>query len=247
MNTDPELKSNDTVNDKAVFVRRGFDEIARRYDLLNDVMTFGLHRGWKRDAVAKLQCGEDARILDLCSGTGDLAMRAAVQLPGSSVIALDFSMNMMANGRARTALSECSERIHWLGGDATRLPFADECFDGALVGFGLRNVASLDAALREAARVLKPGARLVNLDTAGAEFAVFEPFYRLHMNLVVPLLGRILAGSGDMYSYLSSSAAAFETPPVLANAFSCAGFRQTGYLYRPRGLGGAALVWGEKA
>ncbi|MBI1388053.1 MAG: ubiquinone/menaquinone biosynthesis methyltransferase [bacterium] len=235
---------NPAASEKAEYVRNGFDSIAANYDFLNDVMTMGLHRGWKREAVKRLGCAPGACVLDLCSGTGDLARRAAKDIGNASVTALDFSWNMMANGRRRT-LAE-GGRIEWIRGDATRLPFADASFDGAMVGFGLRNVTSIETALREALRVLRPGARLVNLDTAGAEWRPLNPALRFHMNVLVPLLGGMLAGDRGMYAYLASSSAAFETPEQLCALFERCGFVETGYAYRPRLVGGAALVWGRK-
>ncbi|MDP8246240.1 MAG: ubiquinone/menaquinone biosynthesis methyltransferase [Candidatus Hinthialibacter antarcticus] len=242
MNPGSSLQNTAPPSDKARFVRQGFDAIAPRYDLLNDIMTFGLHRAWKRKAVSLLRCQPGARILDLCSGTGDLARVAAQRVPQCRIAAMDFSLQMMAQGRARTQ----DAPIDWSGADATNLPFQNECFDGALVGFGLRNVTSIEATLRETLRVLKPGARLVNLDTAGAELGALQPLLRLHMNIMVPVLGTLLAGSHSMYKYLSTSAAGFETPQELKALFEQCGFREVGYRYCPRGVGGAALVWGEK-
>ncbi|MBN2329446.1 MAG: bifunctional demethylmenaquinone methyltransferase/2-methoxy-6-polyprenyl-1,4-benzoquinol methylase UbiE [Candidatus Omnitrophica bacterium] len=232
---------------KPDFVRRGFDSIAARYDRLNDLMTLGLHRRWKREVIRRLSLRSGMRILDICSGTGDLAIRAAQSIqPNGHVAALDFTPNMMAAGRERTQLFESAQIFSWIGGDATQLPFADESFDGASVGFGLRNVASIEAVLQEVYRVLRPGAWFVNLDTAGSEWGVIEPFYKMYMRVMVPLMGRLFAGSRDMYAYLSSSAAAFETPQELQGLLQKAGFAQTGYAYRPRIVGGAALAWARK-
>ncbi|MGC9327566.1 MAG: ubiquinone/menaquinone biosynthesis methyltransferase [Candidatus Hinthialibacter sp.] len=232
---------------KPVFVRRGFDSIATRYDRLNDLMTLGLHRRWKREVIRRMSLRPGMRILDICSGTGDLAIRAAESIqPDGFVASVDFTLTMMAAGRKRAQPLESAQILSWIGGDASRLPFADQSFDGASVGFGLRNVASISAVLQEILRVLRPGAWFVNLDTAGSEWRAVEPFYKLYMRLMVPLMGWMFAGSRDMYAYLSSSAAAFETPQELRNLMQQAGFAQTGYAYRPRIVGGAALVWGRK-
>lgn len=232
---------------KPDFVRRGFDSIAAQYDRLNDLMTLGLHRRWKREVVRRLALRPGMRILDICSGTGDLAIRAAESIqPNGYVAALDFTPNMMTAGRERTQIFESAQVLSWIGGDACRLPFGKESFDGASVGFGLRNVASIEVVLQEVHRVLRPGAWFVNLDTAGSEWRAVEPFYKMYMRVLVPLMGRLFAGSRDMYAYLSSSAAAFETPQELQNLLRKAGFAQTGYAYRPRIVGGAALVWGRK-
>lgn len=232
--------------DKSRFVLKGFNGIAGRYDRLNDAMTLGLHRMWKRAAARLLNAAPGGRVLDLCSGTGDLARRAAALVGRDGfVAALDFSPGMMQAGRGRTVAGEAAP-VAWIQGDACELPFADHSFGGALVGFGLRNVTSIERALDETLRVLKPGARLVNLDTAGAEWRIFEPALRFHMNAVVPRLGRWLAGSEGMYQYLSDSAGAFHPPDRLEAVFAGRGFVNTGHRHCPRAVGGAALVWGEK-
>lgn len=229
---------------KQDYVRRGFDAIAPRYDFMNDLMTGGLHRRWKRETVRRLHLQPGMRVLDLCTGTGDLASRAFSAIhPDGMVAALDFSWQMMAAGRQR-ALHHAN--LSWISGDASRLPFLENSFHGAMVGFGLRNVNSIETVLREVIRVLKPGARFVSLDTAQAEWQAIMPFFRFYMNRIVPWLGRFFAGSRDMYAYLSTSAEAFETPQQLEALFQQCGFVQTGYVYRPRILGGAGLVWGQK-
>lgn len=237
MNRLPDLK------DKPQFVQKGFDEIAPRYDLLNDIMTFGMHRGWKRSAVLLANVPPHGKVLDLCAGTGDLSFRAA--MTPANVVALDFSQQMMAAGKKRSAANG-NVAISWIGGDACRLPLPDNTFDAALVGFGLRNVVSIEQTLAEVLRVLKPGARFVNLDTANTEWKIFAPFYRLYMMRIVPMIGKMLTGSDTMYQYLSDSAQAFHQPQDLRRLFDQAGFINTGCRYCPRFIGGAALVWGEK-
>lgn len=232
---------------KPEFVRRGFDSIAAQYDLLNDLMTAGLHRRWKGEVVKRLSLRPGMIVLDFCSGTGDLAMRAVQAVhPGGHVAALDFSPRMMAEGRKRTSHLEIGQALSWIGGDASKLPFLTGSFDGAMVGFGLRNVASIETVLYEVYRVLRPGAWFVNLDTAETEWRALAPFYRLYMNWIVPALGKIFAGSKEMYVYLSSSAAAFQTPKELEKMLQKTGYVETGFAYRPRFIGGAALVWGKK-
>jgi len=234
----PDLES------KPGFVRRGFDDIAPQYDRLNDLMTAGLHRRWKREAVRRLNIRLGMRILDLCAGTGDLAYRAS-SLNGEKGLtaALDFSWKMMSVGKTRNPKANS---IEWIGGDAENLPFLDASFDGAASGFGLRNVKSVETALREVRRVLKPGAIFVSLDTAGTEWPILAPFHRFHMKRIVPLLGEWFAQSRSMYSYLTASAEAFPPPQELQSLLDRCGFRDTGYAYRPRFLGGAALVWGRR-
>ncbi|HOJ61144.1 MAG TPA: ubiquinone/menaquinone biosynthesis methyltransferase [bacterium] len=234
---------------KMDFVRQGFDAIASRYDLLNDLMTVGLHRLWKREAIRRLDLREGMKVLDLCAGTGDLARLAHARMRHRGLVtALDFSPNMMAAGRERggTCMPDGNDRIVWTSGDACRLPFADETFDRVVVGFGLRNVVSIETALRETFRVLRPGGMLVSLDTAGPEWKGWRPLYMFHMEHVVPFLGRLFGGSREMYAYLASSSAAFPSPGELCTLFETCGFVDTGYGFRPRFIGGAALVWGRR-
>ncbi|MEW6233923.1 MAG: ubiquinone/menaquinone biosynthesis methyltransferase [Candidatus Omnitrophota bacterium] len=232
------------VESKPGFVRRGFDSIALQYDLLNDVMTMGLHRRWKRETVRRLAIRPGMRILDLCAGTGDLAYRAAIRNGGQGLTAaLDFSWKMMSVGKSR---NPNADSVVWIGGDAENLPFLDASFDGAASGFGLRNVKSVETALRELHRILKPGALFVSLDTAGTEWPILAPFHQFHMKRIVPFLGEWFAHSRSMYSYLTASAEAFHPPQELQSLLDRCGFRDTGYAYRPRFLGGAALVWGRR-
>lgn len=246
----PTSKPNSSLPDaksKPQFVQEGFNSIAPRYDLLNDLMTGGLHRRWKNEAVRRLELRPGMRILDLCSGTGDLAARAVWSMQGDiHVTALDFSTGMMQAGRRRWSEEPHRSRMSWTCADAGKLPFRDRVFDGALVGFGLRNVVSMDQTFQEVFRTLKPGAIFLSLDTAGSEWPSLQGIQRFYMNRVVPLMGALLAGSRKMYSYLSASAEAFTPPQELEALFKRHGYIDTGYAYRPRVIGGAALVWGRK-
>ncbi len=242
MKNEPDLFKNKA--SKSQVVRRGFNSIAHRYDLLNDIMTFGLHRLWKREVIHRLSLDKSMNVLDLCAGTGDLGLLAAKEVSQTGLVAaLDFAPRMIKMGKKR---SIGSKELRWIRGDATRLPFQSNTFDAAMVGFGLRNVESIESALIEVRRVLKPGGVFINLDTAKPEWKILLPFYRAYMSILIPLLGKILAGSEKMYTYLSDSAAAFHSPDKLCHLFEQNGFVETGYAYRPRILGGAALVWGKK-
>ena len=194
-------------------VRSMFDCIAPVYDVMNHVMTAGLDRRWRRLAVeAVVQPG--ARVLDACCGTGDLAV--AAEREGGIVTGLDFSGEMLVRARAK------SDTIDWVHGDLLALPFPDASFDAATVGFGVRNVADLDAALRELRRVLNPGGRLAILEITQPR-GVLRPFFSLWFDRVVPALGRVLPG-GQAYTYLPASVRRFPGAEELVLAIEAAGF-----------------------
>jgi demethylmenaquinone methyltransferase/2-methoxy-6-polyprenyl-1,4-benzoquinol methylase len=194
-------------------VKRMFDRISPVYDVMNRVMTAGLDRRWRRltvDAVVK----PGDRVLDACCGTGDLAIGA--QAAGGVVTGLDFSPAMLERARRK------SSAITWIEGDVLDLPFPDASFDAATVGFGIRNVADLEAGLAELARVLVPGGRLGCLEITQPH-GILRPFFRFWFNGVVPLLGKVLPG-GAAYSYLPASVRRFPGPKELAAALERSGF-----------------------
>jgi demethylmenaquinone methyltransferase/2-methoxy-6-polyprenyl-1,4-benzoquinol methylase len=194
-------------------VRSMFDRIAPFYDVMNHVMTAGLDRRWRRLTVeAVVQPG--ARVLDACCGTGDLAV--AAEREGGIVTGLDFSGEMLVRARAK------SGTIDWVQGDLLALPFPDASFDAATVGFGVRNVADLDAALRELRRVLRPGGGLAILEITQPR-GPLRPFFSVWFDRVVPALGRVLPG-GKAYTYLPASVRRFPGAEELARAIESAGF-----------------------
>lgn len=194
-------------------VRSLFDRIAPVYDAMNRVMTAGLDQAWRRLAVeAVVQPGD--RVLDACCGTGDLAV--AAEREGGVVTGLDFSGEMLERARRK------STSIAWVQGDLLALPFDDDSFDVATVGFGVRNVADLDEALRELRRVLRPGGRLAILEITQPR-GVLKPFFGLWFERVVPLLGKILPG-GRAYTYLPASVRRFPGAEDLAGLLGAVGF-----------------------
>ncbi|CAM6031382.1 unnamed protein product [Sphagnum compactum] len=169
-----------SAEEKAAYVERQFDRIAFRYDLANDCISFGMHRLWKKKAIAQLKIKPGGKYLDVCCGSGDLALRIAEQCgPGSSVTGFDFSQKMLdvAANRSRNSTIARAREISWLRGDAQNLPFADNTFDGAIISFGLRNLTDLQKGINELARVVKPGARVVNLDLGHPTAPLFTPLY----------------------------------------------------------------------
>ena len=204
---------------KAAYVRGMFDQIAGGYDRVNDWMTGGLHHAWKRRLIALVAPRPGEAALDLATGTGDLACRLAAAVGGEGrVTGLDFSAGMLAIARQRPDAGP----ITWREGDMLALPIDDASVDVVTVGFGLRNVADLDRALAEIARVLRPGGRFGSLETARPRTAVMRAAVRLH-GQVLPLLGRAVAGDGDAYRYLHASALAFTDQDALAARCQAAG------------------------
>jgi demethylmenaquinone methyltransferase/2-methoxy-6-polyprenyl-1,4-benzoquinol methylase len=199
-------------------VRTMFDRIAPVYDTMNRVMTAGLDGRWRRAAAAAV-IGPGDRVLDACCGTGDLALAGA--RAGGRVTGLDFSPRMLERARRK------APELEWVEGDVLALPFADGSFDAATVGFGVRNVADLDGALRELRRVLRPDGRLGILEITTPRGFV-APFYRLWFDRVVPLLGRLLPG-GSAYTYLPASVRRFPTPDDLVARLRSCGFTDVRY------------------
>jgi demethylmenaquinone methyltransferase / 2-methoxy-6-polyprenyl-1,4-benzoquinol methylase len=195
-----------------------FDRISPVYDPMNRLMTGGLDRRWRRLAVSRVVRPGD-RVLDACCGTGDLAV--AAEEAGGDVTGLDFSERMLERARRK------SSTIEWVRGDMLALPFEDERFDAATVGFGIRNVEDLDEGLRELARVLRPGGRLACLEITRPHGAL-RPFFRLWFDGLVPLAGRVLPGGGA-YSYLPASVRRFPGPEDLGEAMRRAGFADIGW------------------
>lgn len=190
-----------------------FDRISPVYDAMNRLMTAGLDRRWRRLAAeAVVSAGDE--VLDACCGTGDLAL--AAERAGGKVTGLDFAERMLERARRK------SSSVTWVRGDLLALPFADQTFDAATVGFGIRNVADLESGLRELARVLRPGGRLGCLEITRPRGAL-RPFFRLWFDGLVPLAGKLIPG-GAAYAYLPASVRRFPGPEDLAASMRRAGF-----------------------
>jgi demethylmenaquinone methyltransferase/2-methoxy-6-polyprenyl-1,4-benzoquinol methylase len=219
-----------------------FDRIAPRYDLLNRTMTAGLDGGWRRAAAAAADLAAGDRALDVCTGTGDLAIELAHRTTGSgAVVGVDFSEEMVARARAKAAhrASPATFRV----ADALALPFAEDRFDAATVAFGIRNVSDLDAGLAEMARVVRPGGRVVVLEITTP--ARLRRFYGLWFDRVVPRLGSVLGRDGAAYAYLPASVRRFPEPPELAARMAAAGLADV--RWRPLAGGIVALHHGRVA
>lgn len=212
-----------------------FDRIAGRYDLLNSLMTAGLHHAWRVRAADRADVGPGDAVLDVCCGTGDLAFELAGRVaPGGHVVGCDFSEQMLDLAREKAAeRGEAAVRFEWA--DALRLPYDDGRFDAVTVGFGVRNFADRDQGLREMARVLKPGGRLVILEFTEPQRPPFSTFYSLWFDRIVPVLGR-LTPNPDAYSYLAESVHSFPDPRGLAEKMAAAGFERIRWLLTAGGI-----------
>lgn len=188
-----------------------FDGIAERYDLLNRLISLGIDVSWRRRAVRALALSEGARVLDVASGTGDLALEITKRIPASTVVGLDPSERMLAVGARKIARANLTDRIELVPGEAEHLPFDDASFDAVTIAFGIRNVPDRPAALREMRRVTRPGGGLAILELSEPEGGAMAALARLHVHTVVPFVGGLLSGSSE-YRYLQKSIAAF--PPA---------------------------------
>ncbi|TAM56547.1 bifunctional demethylmenaquinone methyltransferase/2-methoxy-6-polyprenyl-1,4-benzoquinol methylase UbiE [bacterium] len=223
--------------DKSTYVREMFATIAPKYDLANRVMTAGIDESWRRRAVRELGISSGGDILDLCCGTGDLSFASARSDRARRVVGVDFCEPMLKVARERNA--EFSDRVSFVEGDVMRLPFEEARFDGATMGFSMRNVVDILATLREVRRVLKPGARFVNLDVSKPPNPVWRSLFYFHFYKVVPLLGGLLSGSKSAYAYLPNSLTSFPDADGLAARFTEAGYRDVRYV---RLLGGIVAI-----
>jgi demethylmenaquinone methyltransferase/2-methoxy-6-polyprenyl-1,4-benzoquinol methylase len=222
-----------------------FGQIAARYDLLNRLMTFGLDRGWRRFAVAQVtqsMWSGQRRALDVATGTGDFLPILHEAMPDALVVGADFSLPMMQAGVSK--LDGTGRRGAYVGGDALKLPFPDESFDAITTGFGMRNVADLLSALREMHRVAKPGGRMVCLEVARPRSPLLRWGHRLYFTRIVPLIGAVVGGNIEAYTYLPQSAERFPPPEHLCDLLAAAGWRRV--RYRLLGLGAVAVHVAEK-
>jgi demethylmenaquinone methyltransferase/2-methoxy-6-polyprenyl-1,4-benzoquinol methylase len=226
-----------TGEERARYVHTVFGQVARRYNLMNRLMTAGQDIRWRREVIQRLQLKPGERLLDLGAGTGDLGQEALRQQPGIHLVAADFSLEMMLAGREAGALP-------WLNADALRLPFPDKSFEAVVSGFLMRNVGSLDAALREQQRVLKPGGRMLILETTRPLSGIFSPFVKFHMRFIIPWIGALISGNREAYRYLPDSSEAFLSAEELAGRMAAAGFQKVGFQRRMAGT--IAIHWGEK-
>jgi demethylmenaquinone methyltransferase/2-methoxy-6-polyprenyl-1,4-benzoquinol methylase len=202
-----------------------FDRVASRYDALNSVMTAGLHHRWRARAAERAELGPGDSALDVCCGTGDLALELARRVaPGGSVVGCDFSEPMLDLAREKAA-ARAADGVRFEWADALSLPYDADRFDAVTVGFGVRNLADLERGLREMTRVLRPGGRLVVLEITQPSRPPLSTFYSLWFDRIVPLLGSF-SDDAEAYSYLPESVRSFPPPPRLAEKMDAAGLER---------------------
>lgn len=219
-----------------------FDRIAGRYDLLNRLLSVGIDRRWRREAVRSLGCRGVCRVLDLATGTADLALAIALALPQASVVGIDPSEGMLAVGRRKVARRSLTDRVRLEAGDAQSLDAPDGSFDASVIAFGIRNVPDRARALQEMARVTTHGGRVVVLELGEPQPGPFGAIARLHVHHLVPLIGGIISGR-DEYRYLTKSIAAFPSSDRFAQTMAEAGLDDVRVL--PLTFGAVNLYVGE--
>jgi demethylmenaquinone methyltransferase / 2-methoxy-6-polyprenyl-1,4-benzoquinol methylase len=228
--------------ERSDYVQNMFGRVAKRYNILNRVMTFGQDMRWRRFVVQQAKVPSGGALLDLATGTGDIAFEALNAVPNATVVGADFAVPMMEVGQTMPL----GKRVYWTAADALELPYASNRFDAVVSGYLVRNVIDIPRTLAEQKRVLKPGGRIVILETTPPPNNILKPFITFHLKFIIPILGRLIGGkdAADAYQYLPESTQAFKTPDELA-----ALMRQAGYVnvaYRTFMLGTMAVHSGEK-
>ena len=235
--------------EKAPLVRALFDSVASRYDLMNDLMSGGIHRWWKNQMVTWLRPQPGQILVDVAGGTGDIAVRALPRLApkraalSPSIVVCDTSEGMLEIGRARAIDEGILEGIEWVCADAERLPLADRSVDLYTIAFGLRNVTRIDTALAEARRALKPGGRFLCLEFTPEITPLLQPLYDLYSFHIVPRLGRIVAGDREAYTYLVESIRRFPRQSELCEMIVRAGLDQVRFRNLTGGVAALHSAW----
>jgi len=228
--------------DKARYVGAMFARIVRRYDLMNTLMTFGMDRSWRNLAAEATLMRPGALALDVASGTGELTL-ALVRNGARLAVGVDFCPEMLEAARTKEDRPGATRSV-FVAGDALRLPFPDNTFDAATIGFGLRNMGDLRRAIAEMRRVVRPGGRVASLELTHSPFVVISLAFWPYFHLLVPLVGRLVGGDPDAYSYLPGSLSGFPAANELARIMHAAGLREVRYRYL--GLGTVAIHVGVK-
>ena len=228
-------------SEKPAYVKRMFAEIAPTYDLMNRLMAMGLDGSWRSEMLSLCELPPRGRLLDIGTGTGDIAYEALRRYPGVEAYGADFTYEMMAAGVGKVP----GITLPFTQADTFHLPYADETFDAVVSGFLVRNVVDIVAAFGEQARVTKPGGRVVCLEITPPENTILGPLFQLYFFRLIPLIGQLISGNGEAYSYLPQSTVEFPAPERVKLCMEEAGLRNVAY--RERMLGTVAIHVGTKA
>lgn len=232
--------------EKAPRVRGLFERVSSRYDLMNDLMSGGVHRLWKEALVDHLDPRPDLRLLDVAGGTGDIAFRVAGRLGAQRrepIFVCDLTEGMLSAGRDRAVDRGLLEGLHWICGDAQALPLPDRSVSAYTIAFGLRNVTDIDLTLREARRVLRPGGRFLCLEFSRVVLPLLSELYDLYSFRVLPAMGAVVAGDRDAYAYLVESIRRFPAQEELAGRMSAAGLGMVRYRNLTGGIAALHTAW----
>ncbi|MEZ5684453.1 MAG: bifunctional demethylmenaquinone methyltransferase/2-methoxy-6-polyprenyl-1,4-benzoquinol methylase UbiE [Paracoccaceae bacterium] len=229
---------------KAGMVHGVFSRVASKYDVMNDLMSFGIHRVWKDAMMDWLAPRPGQRLLDVAGGTGDVSFRFLRRAPGAHATVCDMTESMLVEGRKRAEADDMADRLDWVVGDAMALPFASNTFDVYTISFGIRNVTRIADALSEAYRVLRPGGRLMVLEFNQIPNEMMQKVYDLYSFNVIPVMGQVVANDRDSYQYLVESIRKFPDQEAFAQMIRTAGFGNVSY--RNLSMGIAALHSGWK-
>lgn len=230
---------------KGAQVEEMFDNIAPAYDFMNRTMTLGIDRSWRRKVVGTAAAAAPRAVLDVATGTGDLALQLARAIPGAAVTGIDLSEGMLSVGRRKVEEAGLAGRITLQQGDCLNLPFPDGSFDVVTVAFGVRNFEHLDRGYAEMARVLRKGGTLIILELSVPSSPLVKPFYTIYTKGIIPLLGRMVSSDSRAYSYLPESIAAMPQGEKMLALMEGAGL--TGCVLRPLTLGVSSIYTGLKA
>ncbi|CAN2041251.1 Ubiquinone/menaquinone biosynthesis C-methyltransferase UbiE [Candidatus Magnetomoraceae bacterium gMMP-15] len=240
-----EYQTNES-DQKIKWVNRHFNTVSKQYDAMNTILSFGIHYLWKRTSIKMMNLKPGDRVLDLCGGTGDLSILASKASGLSGMVVLyDINREMIDTGRAKTTNGKLRKQIIYVQGNAEKISFSDNCFDAVTVGFGMRNLSNMERGFKEIYRALKPGGKIMCLEFSEPVNPVFRWLYDFYSFNIMPLLGELLVGSRNAYTYLPESIRMFPLPDKLSNILKNIGFSNVSYQRLTNGI--AVVHLGEKS